>query len=118
MKLAAPISFVPLFQSRVWGGRNLETLYGKEIPPYEPIGESWEVVDREGEQSVVKNGELAGKTLGELWAGHREEIFGRRHAGETGRFPLLVKLLDAQDVLSVQVHPPADVAPSLGGEPK
>ena len=112
-----PITFNPLFMDRVWGGRRLESLYGKSLPPAVPIGESWELVDREEAQSVVNNGPLAGKTLNELWTSHHEEIFGAAQA-PSARFPLLFKLLDAEDKLSVQVHPPAAIAPELKGEPK
>ncbi|MCP4849144.1 MAG: mannose-6-phosphate isomerase [Verrucomicrobiaceae bacterium] len=103
---------------RVWGGRKLETHYGRHLPDEgKPFGESWEVVDREGEQSVVEGGEFAGKSLHELWSSHREQIFGWG-LPSSERFPLLLKILDAGERLSVQVHPPADVARHLGGEPK
>jgi len=82
-----------------------------------PYGESWEVVDREAELSVVAGGEFDGMTLGALWAEHRAEVFGVR-APDGERFPLLVKILDAADDLSIQVHPPVAVAAELGGEPK
>jgi mannose-6-phosphate isomerase len=112
-----PIVFEPLYMQRVWGGRELERQYGRELPDDAPYGESWEIVDREGEQSVVRGGPFAGKTLHELWTGHREEIFGTG-LPESGRFPLLIKVLDARDDLSIQVHPPAHLAAGLGGEPK
>lgn len=102
---------------RVWGGRRLETLYGKRLPQGVRIGESWELVDREDAQSVVHEGPLRGATLHELWTEHRNDIFGN-NLPDTPRFPLLFKLLDAQDRLSVQVHPPAEVAERLGGEAK
>jgi mannose-6-phosphate isomerase len=102
---------------RVWGGRLLETQYRKTLPPGAPIGEAWEIVDRDDAQSVVREGALQGATLHELWRDRRAEIFGSG-LGDSMRFPLLFKLLDAQDKLSVQVHPPADVAARLGGEPK
>lgn len=111
-----PLVFRPIFQERIWGGRRLEALYGKQLPPVGKFGESWELVDREEAQSIVASGPLAGRTLHELWTTHRAEIFGRTPDSE--RFPLLVKLLDAQEKLSVQVHPPADVAAELNGEPK
>lgn len=113
----SPIVFEPLYMERVWGGRRLETLFGKHLPNGQRIGESWEIVDREEAQSVVHEGSLRGKTLHELWTDMREEVFGKT-APNTPRFPLLFKLLDAQEKLSVQVHPPAKVAPSLNGEPK
>ena len=107
---------------RIWGGRKLAELFGKNLPPNKPIGESWEIVDRPEAQSIVANGPLKGKTLHELWSQHRQEIFGDIPAGpsRTGipRFPLLIKLLDAQEKLSLQVHPPGKIAAELDGEPK
>lgn len=110
------ITFTPLYMTRVWGGRSLEASYDRALPDQQPYGESWEISDRPEEQSVVSDGPLAGKTLHELWNEHREEIFGSGLKGE--RFPLLVKILDARDDLSIQVHPPTHLAASLGGEPK
>jgi mannose-6-phosphate isomerase len=100
---------------RIWGGRRLELL-GKNLPGVGPIGESWEIVDREEAQSVVHTGPLRGQMMRELWADFREPIFG--HVTDRGRFPLLFKLLDARERLSVQVHPPERIAVSLHGEPK
>ena len=114
----SPVTFTPIYQERVWGGREFSARLGRDLPGTQPIGEAWEVVDREEAQSVVSEGPLRGKTLHELWSGHRSEIFGARHAAAGPRFPLLCKLLDARDRLSVQVHPPAAVAPQLHGEPK
>ena len=101
---------------RVWGGRRLESLYGKRLPHAVPIGESWEIVDRPEAQSVVHEGAFQGATLHELWTKHREEIFGQ--VQDSPRFPILLKLLDAQENLSVQVHPPRAIAEKLGGESK
>ncbi|MDA0812838.1 MAG: TIGR04282 family arsenosugar biosynthesis glycosyltransferase [Verrucomicrobia bacterium] len=114
------ILLAPIYQERVWGGRTLETLYGRTLPePETPYGESWEVVDREEAQSIVTNGPFAGKSLNDLWQKHREEAFGPTAvAWECDQFPILVKILDARDKLSIQVHPPADIAPSLHDEPK
>ncbi len=116
----SPLVFRPLYMERVWGGRTLEARFGRALPDATaPCGESWEIVDRPGEQSVVADGPLEGLTLHELWREHRAAIFGEAAARlDHERFPLLVKLLDARDRLSLQVHPPAAVAPSLGGEPK
>jgi mannose-6-phosphate isomerase len=113
-----PIAFIPIYQERVWGGREFSSRLGRTLPGSQPIGEAWEVVDREEAQSVVADGPLRGKTLHELWTSHRTEVFGSRHAQAGPRFPLLCKLLDARDRLSVQVHPPSNIAPQLGGEPK
>ena len=111
-----PLTFQPIFKERVWGGRTLERLYGKQLPPGVPIGESWEISDRPDDVSVIANGPLAGKTLRWLLQNHATELLGAGR--ETTTFPLLVKILDAQDKLSLQVHPPAAQAQALGGEPK
>ena len=104
---------------RVWGGRRFETVLGKSLPHGVPIGELWEVADREDAQSVVHGGPFSGKTLNELWTAHRKEVFGAAYATDLSpRFPLLIKLLDARERLSVQVHPPAHLAETLAGEPK
>jgi mannose-6-phosphate isomerase len=100
----------------MWGGRRLESEFGKKLPLQKRIGESWEIVDRPEAQSVVANGPLKGKTLHDLWTQHRKQIFG--DAPDTPRFPLLLKLLDAHEKLSLQVHPPEQFAGKLGGEPK
>lgn len=112
-----PLTFQPIFKERVWGGRNLERLFGKKLPPGPPIGESWEISDRAGDVSVVANGPLTGKDLHWLVENHREDLLGNARL-EAGRFPLLIKLLDAQEKLSLQVHPPPEKAAALGGDPK
>ena len=113
-----PITFNPIYVERVWGGRQLERVYGRALPdPALPYGESWEIVDREDAQSSVSDGPLAGTTLHELWTTRRTEIFGSGYDAYP-RFPILVKVLDARDKLSIQVHPPAQLAAELGGEPK
>ena len=120
--LTQPLVFQPIFMERVWGGRRLESLFGKRLPPAVRIGESWEIVDRPEAQSVVHDGPLRGLTLHALWRKHRELVFGNIPDGpsRTGgsRFPILAKLLDAQENLSLQVHPPAGIAKELGGEAK
>lgn len=112
------ITFTPLYMERIWGGRQLETFYGRTLPePHTPFGEAWEIVDREDEQSVVDSGKLSGQSLHELWKNHRTEIFGA-DLPDSERFPILIKILDSADDLSIQVHPPAEIASSLDGEPK
>ncbi|MEM9226415.1 MAG: type I phosphomannose isomerase catalytic subunit [Verrucomicrobiota bacterium] len=110
-------SFTPLYQERVWGGRGLHEKLGRQLPGSEPIGESWEIVDRPEAQSVVASGPDMGKSLRQLLEGKAESIMGPGY-DPTEAFPILVKWLDCQQRLSLQVHPPADIAPSLGGEPK
>jgi len=111
-----PLMFQPRFKERIWGGRSLETLYGKRLPPEVLIGESWEVADRPGDESVVANGPLAGRTLRTLIDEHGPDILGAAAAADDGRFPLLCKILDARERLSLQVHPPPHA--SHLGDPK
>jgi mannose-6-phosphate isomerase len=107
----------PLYQERVWGGRILESALGRVLPPKSPIGESWEIVDRAEAQSIVANGAWAGQRLRDVLQQHAAIVMGP--AWDGGRpFPILVKWLDCRERLSLQVHPPASVAASLGGEPK
>lgn len=110
-----PLTFHPIFKERVWGNRKIETLYGKALPPEVPIGESWEISDRPDDVSVIANGPLAGKDLQYIMQHHQKELLGYEGAE---RFPLLIKILDAQEKLSLQVHPPAAIAPLPKGEPK
>jgi mannose-6-phosphate isomerase len=115
-----PLIFEPIFKERIWGGRKLERLYHKHLPANVPIGESWEISDRPGDESVISNGPLKGKTLHWLVENHATELFGDlgTRSDAPYQFPLLIKILDAQEKLSLQVHPPAKLAPLLGGEPK
>jgi mannose-6-phosphate isomerase len=115
-KSATALIFEPLFQERIWGGRRLQDEFGKKLPADLKIGESWELVDRPEAQSIVRNGPCQGMSLHDLWRNHRKEIFG--DVENAPRFPLLIKLLDARETLSLQVHPPAHIAPELNGEPK
>ena len=112
-----PLTFKPIFKERLWGGRNLESLYSKPLPPGPPIGESWEVSDRPGDESAVASGPLKGRTLHWLMENCPAALLGSR-GPIPARFPLLIKIIDAQATLSLQVHPPPSVAASLGGEPK
>ena len=114
--LNSPLIFEPIFQERIWGGRKLAELFGKNLPPGKRIGESWEIVDRPEAQSIVREGPLSGRSLHDLWVNFGEELFGK--VPDVPRFPLLIKLLDAQEKLSLQVHPPQEIAESLGGEAK
>jgi mannose-6-phosphate isomerase len=101
---AYPMKLVPRLLPKTWGGRRIETVLKRKLTIDGPVGESWEVFDRGGDSSEIANGPLAGRRLAEL-------------RGPTP-FPLLVKLLDATETLSVQVHPDAEAAARLGGEAK
>jgi mannose-6-phosphate isomerase len=109
-----PLVFEPILQPRIWGGRRLQTLLGKRLPEGQAIGESWEVADLEHGQSVVASGPMRGKTLAEVLAHWGDDLLGRTKTLD-GRFPLLIKFLDAKEVLSVQVHPNESAAARLGG---
>lgn len=120
----APLVFDRICLEKVWGGRALEEVLGIELPgggtSPRPIGETWELVDREDHQSVVRAGELSGRTLGELVQRAPRALLGAVPTAPNGRFPLLVKFLDASANLSVQVHPDGAGAEAQGGgsEPK
>ncbi|AQT69358.1 putative mannose-6-phosphate isomerase GmuF [Anaerohalosphaera lusitana] len=112
-----PLKFKPIFKERIWGGRKLKEAFGKELPEGAKIGESWELADLPEDKSVIVNGELAGKTLAEAIEMMGEAIVGS--SSYEPPFPLLIKLLDAQDKLSVQVHPDAQTCKRRGkGDPK
>ncbi|MDA1272444.1 MAG: class I mannose-6-phosphate isomerase [Verrucomicrobia bacterium] len=112
-----PLTFQPIFKERIWGGRNLARLFTKSIASNQLIGESWEITDRPEAVSVVRDGFLAGKDLRWLMMHHSSDVLGSSRC-ENGRFPLLIKILDARQTLSVQVHPPVSAARRLNGEPK
>ena len=102
MSALYPLRFQPILRRYLWGSRRLESL-GKQLGEGHDYAESWEIVDRGQDQSVVLSGHLAGKTLAELMKSHGAALLGR-HAG-CKRFPLLFKFLDANERLSIQVHP-------------
>jgi mannose-6-phosphate isomerase len=112
-----PLTFEPIFKERIWGGRNLQTLYGKTLPPGRLVGESWEISDRPGDESVIARGPLQGRTLRWLMEQCPAALLGPRDPAPE-RFPLLIKIIDAQETLSLQVHPLPPVAARLGGEAK
>ena len=109
-----PLVFEPIFKPKIWGGRRLESRLLKSLPPDVAVGESWEVADLEEDQSVVRAGPARGKTLGELVKQWGPDLLGKAELFE-GRFPLLIKYLDAREHLSVQVHPDEATARRLGG---
>ena len=111
------LTFEPIWKERIWGGRNLEKLYAKALPPNLPIGESWEICDRPGDESVIAAGPWKGRTLHQIMVERPAELLGPLPEAPK-RFPLLLKIIDAREQLSLQVHPPARQAAQLGGEPK
>jgi mannose-6-phosphate isomerase len=111
------LRFQPLYQERVWGGRALETGLGRALPAGDPIGESWDIVDRPEAQSIVEGGALNGQSLRSVLLKHGPDIMGPNWPAEKP-FPILVKWLDCRERLSLQVHPPAPLAAELRAEPK
>jgi mannose-6-phosphate isomerase len=102
-----PLIFKPLYRQYLWGGRRFQCLLGRELEQPGPYAESWEIVDHGSDQSIVRYGPLAGKSLGELM---REDPQGLAGISTPSTFPLLFKFLDAHKVLSVQVHPDDEAA--------
>jgi mannose-6-phosphate isomerase len=99
-----PLRFDPIYQYRLWGGRRLSGLLSAPVPGAGPIGEAWVLSDRIDHQSLVANGPLMAQTLGQVMEQFREELMGKL-SSRFDRFPLLLKFLDAHEMLSVQVHP-------------
>lgn len=109
--------FEPIFKPRIWGGFTLRTHFGKPTPADIRIGESWELADLPSDKTRIVNGSLAGMTWAELPFEVRRDWFA--DIGPAKSFPLLIKLLDAREVLSVQVHPDRDTCRRMGrGDPK
>jgi mannose-6-phosphate isomerase len=100
----SPLVFFPLFKEKVWGGRGLGQRLGKAIPAGVPIGESWEISAVPGDESIARSGPYSGKTLPEICAKEATGLLGNISEGSVS-FPLLYKFIDANDRLSVQVHP-------------
>jgi mannose-6-phosphate isomerase len=104
--LLYPLQFEPIYQYRLWGGRRLTDLLTAPLPDG-PIGEAWVLSDREDHPSRVADGPLKGQTIAQLLEQYPEQLVGKL-AGRFRRFPLLLKFLDAREMLSVQVHPADD----------
>lgn len=117
------LQFEPLYMQRIWGGNLLQKTLNRTLPQLgendEPFGESWEITDRDDAQSVVTNGALRGKTLRELVEYYGQNLLGCQHR-PGGKFPLLVKFIDAGQRLSLQVHPDENFCRQAndGAEPK
>jgi len=110
-----PFIFTPIYKDKIWGGRNLERLYGRPLPEGQAIGESWELADLAEGVSVLGNGPAAGRSLTDLTRELGPALLGSAKPMPDGRFPLLLKLLDAEDILSLQVHPDEQAVAEIGG---
>ncbi len=114
-RLRVPLRFEREFKEKVWGGRALERSPGIALPEGVAVGETWELSDRDDVNSRVAEGPHAGRTLRELVERHGEDLLGSAPPAPGGRFPLLLKYLDANDNLSVQAHPNDEAAARIGG---
>lgn len=113
--LLYPLTFQPVYQSYLWGGQRIAELYSRTDTP-SVCAESWEISDRSEGPSRVLNGPWKGRALGDLIHAHPREILGPQ--SNAPHFPLLIKLIDAAQRLSLQVHPNNHSAAAVGGEPK
>lgn len=105
-----PLKFSPILKDKIWGGTKLKSIFDKEATT-DKLGESWELSGYEGDESVVTNGFLAGNNLAELIEIYMGELIGDKLYADYGlTFPLLFKLIDANENLSIQVHPGDEVA--------
>ncbi|WP_423128116.1 type I phosphomannose isomerase catalytic subunit [Gaoshiqia sp. Z1-71] len=111
MKNLYPLKFSPIYMERIWGGQKMKTALGKDFGHLPNCGESWELSGVDGNVSVVSNGVLAGNNLEELIEIYMGELVGDKVFEKFGvEFPLLIKFIDANDDLSVQVHPNDEMA--------
>ncbi len=114
-----PLKFIPIYHAKMWGGDQMQRKLHRQLPQLEqPIGEAWEIVDRDDAQSIVAEGPLAGTAIRELMARYGKAFVGSK--ATTERFPLLIKIIDAGQRLSLQVHPDAAACAAIGdgAEPK
>lgn len=109
-----PIFLEPVYKERIWGGQKLKTEYDYDIP-FDKTGEAWVVSAHSHGSSVIRNGPLQAKTLADAWESHGE-LFNKQ-SDNNGEYPLLIKILDAADDLSVQVHPNDQFARNVEGVP-
>lgn len=106
-----PLKFDPIFKNKIWGGKKINQVLNKDVDPADDCGESWELSAVQGSLSVVSNGDLKGQPLPDLIEEYQERLVGHKTLAEYGNeFPLLVKFIDANKDLSIQVHPDDELA--------
>ena len=106
-----PYKFKTIFKDKLWGGEKIKTILGKDFSPLPNCGETWELSGVKGNISEVSNGESKGELLTALIDKHGSELLGKRIETQFGKeFPLLIKFIDANDDLSIQVHPDDELA--------
>lgn len=112
-----PFKFEPILKDKIWGGNRLKTVLNKKISEANQCGESWEISGLVGDESMIVNGFLAENNLNELLEIYMTELVGEKNYEQYGLgFPLLIKFIDAQDNLSVQVHPDDELAQRKYGQ--
>ena len=106
MQRLYPLKFKTIFKDKIWGGQKINTILNKDFSPLPNCGESWELSGVSGNVSIVSNGNLQGKSLVDLINTYKGDLVGKKvYAQHKDNFPLLVKFIDANDDLSIQVHP-------------
>jgi mannose-6-phosphate isomerase len=111
MRSLYPLKFVPIFKDKIWGGTKIKTVLGKDFSPLPHCGEMWVMSGVEGDETEVSHGFLQGNTINELVEVYMEDLVGEKVFNEWGEvFPLLIKFIDTNDYLSIQVHPDDELA--------
>ena len=111
MSALYPFIFKTIFKDKIWGGDKIKTYLHKDFSPLPNCGETWEISGVKSDVSVIKNGPLAGKDLAEILSTYQDELVGKHNYQRFGNeFPILVKFIDANDDLSIQVHPNDELA--------
>lgn len=109
-----PIFLQPIFKERIWGGKKLKSIFNYHFPSYQ-VGEAWIFAAHPNGTNIIQNGPLTGKTLDDAWKNHGE-LFNK-DLTKHEEYPLLVKIIDANNNLSVQVHPGDRYAREIEGQP-
>ncbi|HCN84330.1 MAG TPA: mannose-6-phosphate isomerase [Sphingobacteriaceae bacterium] len=111
MEQLYPLKFIPIFKDKIWGGNKIKTILNKDFSPLPNCGETWEISGVKSDVSVIENGHLKGKTLSSVLEEYKDSLVGKNIYERFGNeFPLLVKFIDANDDLSIQVHPNDELA--------
>ncbi|MCX6235520.1 MAG: mannose-6-phosphate isomerase [Bacteroidetes bacterium] len=111
MNTLYPLKFKPIYKDKIWGGQKIRTVLGMDFSPLPNCGEVWVLSGYEGSQSIVDNGFLAGNELNELVEVYMDDLVGGNAFERFGNeFPILIKFINSNDYLSVQVHPDDEIA--------
>ena len=106
-----PLKFHPIFKDKIWGGKKIQSILKKDFSPLDNCGESWEISGVPNNESKIRNGQLSGQTLNQVIKEFKGRLLGNKvYEKFKNEFPLLIKFIDANDDLSIQVHPKDDLA--------